>query len=166
MIKIKVEWNADQTRRIAMGDDGKDYSKTIHYAIKKKACAEGKEIEYYPDKNEVWYEGKYVPRGLEGVKSKKKVKAQPKKKEVEIDARLPEEKLKELKYLHNESYADKPELLIMSELKWKYLVRSCMRGKNIIMTGPSGCGKCVSGDTKINIKVDDILYQKIIELRT
>ena len=144
MIKIKVEWNADQTRRIATGDDGKDYSKIIHYAIKKKACAEGKEIEYYPDKNEVWYEGKYVPRGLEGVKSKKKVKAQPKKKEVEIDARLPEEKLKELKYLHNESYADKPELLIMSELKWKYLVRSCMRGKNIIMTGPSGCGKTMA----------------------
>jgi len=144
MITIKVTWNADQTRRIATGDDGKDYSKIIGYAIKKKACAEGRELTYYPSEKEVWYEGKLVPRGLDGVPAKKKSKLKPQPKAIELDERLPEDKLKELKYLHNESYADKPELLIMSELKWKYLVRSCMRGKNIIMTGPSGCGKTMA----------------------
>lgn len=35
----------------------------------------------------------------------------------------------------------KPKTLIMSPLKWKYLVRSAIRGKNIMMTGPAGCGK-------------------------
>lgn len=38
----------------------------------------------------------------------------------------------------------RPETLIMSDLKWKYLVRSVVRGKNIMMTGPSGCGKTLA----------------------
>ena len=38
----------------------------------------------------------------------------------------------------------KPEQLIMSDLKWKYLVRSAMRGKNIMMTGPAGTGKTMA----------------------
>jgi len=35
----------------------------------------------------------------------------------------------------------KPETLEMSDVKWKYLVRSTVRGKNIMMVGPAGCGK-------------------------
>jgi nitric oxide reductase NorQ protein len=35
----------------------------------------------------------------------------------------------------------KPESLEMSDVKWKYLVRSAVRGKNIMMVGPAGCGK-------------------------
>jgi len=38
----------------------------------------------------------------------------------------------------------KPEQLIMSDLKWKYLVRSAMRGRNIMMTGPAGTGKTMA----------------------
>ena len=38
----------------------------------------------------------------------------------------------------------KPNDLIISDLKWKYLVRSVLRGKNIMMTGPSGCGKTLA----------------------
>ena len=34
-----------------------------------------------------------------------------------------------------------PNSLVISETKWKYLVRSIVRGRNILMTGPSGCGK-------------------------
>jgi len=34
-----------------------------------------------------------------------------------------------------------PEELKMSDVNWKYLVRSVLRGKNIMMTGPAGCGK-------------------------
>ena len=41
----------------------------------------------------------------------------------------------------NNSASIKPETLMMTNLKWKYLVRSAMRGKNIMMTGDSGCGK-------------------------
>ena len=35
----------------------------------------------------------------------------------------------------------RPETLEMTDLKWKYLVRSALRGKNIMMVGPAGCGK-------------------------
>jgi len=35
----------------------------------------------------------------------------------------------------------KPSDLEMSDVKWKYLVRSAVRGKNIMMVGPAGCGK-------------------------
>jgi len=35
----------------------------------------------------------------------------------------------------------KPIDLEMSDIKWKYLVRSAVRGKNIMMVGPAGCGK-------------------------
>lgn len=38
----------------------------------------------------------------------------------------------------------RPESLILSDLKWKYLMRSVVRGKNIMMTGPSGCGKTLA----------------------
>ena len=42
-------------------------------------------------------------------------------------------------YISN-SYSLKPESLVMKELKWKYLIRSAVRGRNIMMTGPAGCG--------------------------
>ncbi len=38
----------------------------------------------------------------------------------------------------------RPTNLILSDLKWKYLMRSVIRGKNIMMTGPSGCGKTLA----------------------
>lgn len=41
----------------------------------------------------------------------------------------------------------RPDNLIMPDLKWKYLVRSVLRGKNIMMTGPSGCGKTLAAQT-------------------
>ena len=41
----------------------------------------------------------------------------------------------------------KPDHLIISPLKWRYLMRSTLRGKNILMTGPSGCGKTLAAQT-------------------
>ena len=38
----------------------------------------------------------------------------------------------------------------MSELKWKYLIRSAVRGKNIMMTGPAGCGKTMAAKSVVN----------------
>ena len=47
-------------------------------------------------------------------------------------------------FIHNGSVSLKPQELVMTPLKWKYLVRSAVRAKNIMMTGPAGCGKTMA----------------------
>ena len=47
-------------------------------------------------------------------------------------------------FIHNGSVGLKPTELVMTELKWKYLIRSAVRAKNIMMTGPAGCGKTMA----------------------
>ena len=47
-------------------------------------------------------------------------------------------------FIHNESVKLKPEGLVITDLKWKYLIRSAVRAKNIMMTGPAGCGKTMA----------------------
>ena len=56
----------------------------------------------------------------------------------------------ELMHLIHTSYDLKPTGLKMNELKWKYLMRSGMRGKNIMMTGPAGCGKTMAAKALVN----------------
>lgn len=46
-------------------------------------------------------------------------------------------------FIHN-SYVVKPAGLKMTELKWRYLIRSALRGRNIMMTGPAGSGKTLA----------------------
>ena len=46
-------------------------------------------------------------------------------------------------FIHK-SVALRPKELFISDLKWKYLVRSSVRGKNIMMTGPAGTGKTMA----------------------
>jgi nitric oxide reductase NorQ protein len=54
-----------------------------------------------------------------------------------------------LNFIHS-SYSLKPTGLMMTELKWKYLIRSAVRGKNIMMTGPAGCGKTMAAKSVVN----------------
>ena len=51
---------------------------------------------------------------------------------------VPSDHAEVLNFIHS-SYNLKPKGLVMKELKWKYLVRSAVRGMNILMTGPAGC---------------------------
>jgi nitric oxide reductase NorQ protein len=47
-------------------------------------------------------------------------------------------------FIHKSSVSLKPQEMVITDLKWKYLIRSAVRAKNIMMTGPAGCGKTMA----------------------
>ena len=69
----------------------------------------------------------------------------PAAEEVEI----PKGHAEMLNFIHT-SYSLKPKALVMKELKWKFLIRSAVRGKNIMMTGQAGCGKTMAAKALVN----------------
>ena len=66
-----------------------------------------------------------------------------------MSVEIPSDHEEVLNFIHS-SYSLKPKGLVMKELKWKYLIRSAVRGKNILMTGPSGCGKTLAAKSLVN----------------
>jgi len=66
-----------------------------------------------------------------------------------VSVDIPEEHAEIMNFIHS-SYSLKPKGLMMSELKWKYLIRSAVRGKNMMMTGPAGCGKTMAAKSVVN----------------
>jgi len=74
------------------------------------------------------------------------------KVEVKVSTEAAEKPMEEdfLKFIHTESEGLKPQMLFMNPLKWKYLIRNILRGKNIMMTGPAGCGKTMAAKAAAN----------------
>ncbi len=68
----------------------------------------------------------------------------PLKSNAETNVENPKSHQEITNFIHNESVKLKPESLVMNDLKWKYLIRSAVRAKNIMMTGPAGCGKTMA----------------------
>ena len=65
----------------------------------------------------------------------------PTEKEVEASETIDADPV--LAFIHNSPELI-PDSMKISDLKWKYLVRSAVRSKNIMMTGPAGCGKTMA----------------------
>ena len=62
---------------------------------------------------------------------------------------VPEEQLELMQFIQK-SPELRPEVMKMTDIKWKYLMRCAMRGKNIMMTGPAGCGKTMAAKSVVN----------------
>ena len=62
-------------------------------------------------------------------------------------------------FIHEKGKDLKPIGLFIEELKWKYLLRSAVRGKNILMTGPTGCGKTLAAQSLVrSLKRPDFYF--------
>jgi len=71
------------------------------------------------------------------------------REEAIVASELPKAQVELMSFIDT-SYELKPEILKMDPLRWKYLIRSAMRGKNIMMTGPAGCGKTMAAKSIVN----------------
>jgi len=62
-------------------------------------------------------------------------------------------------FIHEKGAELKPEGLFIESLKWKYLLRSAVRGKNIMMLGPTGCGKTLAAQSLVkSLKRPDFYF--------
>ena len=62
-------------------------------------------------------------------------------------------------FIHEKGSELKPEGLFIEGLKWKYLLRSAVRGKNIMMLGPTGCGKTLAAQSLVkSLKRPDFYF--------
>jgi len=66
-----------------------------------------------------------------------------------MPSELPQEQLELMSFI-TKAPEMRPDVMKMSDLKWKYLIRCAMRGKNIMMTGPAGCGKTMAAKSVVN----------------
>ena len=137
---IIVEVVKSGNRFNAFDSDGNKYKSEITTGARKKAFNNGMALERRFNKsgNQYWWA---VPMS-EFEKTKAPV--------FDVSSvEVPSDHAEVLNFIHS-SYDLKPQGLVMKELKWKYLIRSAVRGKNILMTGPAGCGKTMAAKSLVN----------------
>lgn len=117
---------------IAVTNEGRDVSNQIARPLRRKAAEEGLQLAYNAVDNS-WY---FINDGSH-ISTASLPEEAPELVEPGSEHQVVTE------FIHK-SPALKPRELFMSDLKWKYLVRSAMRGKNIMMVGPAGAGKTVA----------------------
>ena len=137
-VVVKIEMSGN--RYNAFDFDGNKYTSEIGTGTRKGAFEKGMALERRINKsgNPYWWK---VPM------SEFESTSAPVFDVSSID--IPTDHADVLNFIHT-SYKLKPEGLVMKELKWKYLVRGAVRGKNILMTGPAGCGKTMAAKSLEN----------------
>ena len=123
--------------------DGNKYTGQITTGARKKAYANGNALEQRVNKSgkTYWWP---VPMSVYEA-TENSFNAPQHNTEIEVP-----EGHEEVVNFIADSYKLKPKGLVMNSLKWKYLIRSAVRGKNIMMTGPAGCGKTLAAKSLIN----------------
>jgi nitric oxide reductase NorQ protein len=133
---FKVEMVGNRYRMV--DTSGSDLgSMGVNTLTRKKAFGAGKALKKIRTKS-----GSYMFRLVEMSEYSKLAK--PLKSNAETNVEQPQNHSDIKNFIHTTSLGLKPESLVISDLKWKYLVRSAVRGKNIMMVGPSGCGKTMA----------------------
>ena len=137
-IVVKIEKSGN--RYNAWDSDGNKFTSEIGTGTRKSAYEKGMALEKRVNKsgNPYWWK---VPM------SEFEASSAPVFDVSSVD--VPTDHAEVLNFIHS-SYSLKPKGLVMKELKWKYLVRSAVRGKNIMMTGPAGCGKTMAAKSLVN----------------
>ena len=131
---VRCEWSGNRAN--AWDKDGNKRTSEITVGARQKAADGGYFLGKFEMKN-----GKFQWRRWDGEIST------PETHNSSVD--VPTDHAEVLNFIHS-SYSLKPKGLMMTELKWKYLVRSAVRGKNIMMTGPAGCGKTMAAKAVVN----------------
>jgi len=137
-IVVKIEKSGN--RYNAFDSDGKKWTSEIGTGTRKKAFNAGMALEQRTGKSGRTYWWKVDMSEFEKTST-------PVFDVSSVE--VPSDHAEVLNFIHS-SYSLKPEGLVMKELKWKYLVRSAVRGKNILMTGPAGCGKTMAAKSLVN----------------
>ena len=138
--KIVVKVVKSGNRFNAWDKDGVKYTSEMGTGTRKRAYEQGMALERRVGKNGRVYWWKVPMDMFEAT-------AAPVIDVSSVD--VPTDHAEMLNFIHS-SYNLKPKGLVMKELKWKYLVRSAVRGKNILMTGPAGCGKTMAAKSLVN----------------
>jgi len=135
---VKMEMSGN--RYNAFDSDGNKFTSEIGTGTRKRAYEQGMALERRTGKNGRTYWWKVPMSQFETVPV-------PEFDVSSVD--VPTDHTEVLNFIHD-SYKLKPKGLVMKELKWKYLIRSAVRGKNILMTGPAGCGKTMAAKSLVN----------------
>ena len=137
VVKSGVRYNAWDAQ-------GNKYTGQITTGARKKAYANGMALERRVNRGGKFYWWAVPMAKYEATENISTVDLTP-NAQVEIPAGNEEV----VDFISN-SYSIKPKGLVMKPLKWKYLIRSAVRGKNIMMTGPAGCGKTLGAKSLVN----------------
>ena len=140
MNKIVVKIEMSGNRYNAFDTDGNKYTSEIGTSTRRSAFEKGMALEKREGKGGRTYWWK-VPMSEFELTSVDVT--------TNMSIEIPSDHEEVLNFIHS-SYNLKPKGLVMKELKWKYLIRSAVRGKNILMTGPSGCGKTLAAKSLVN----------------